>query len=65
MQHPFDMTIAPHRALFVFAVVNLVRWFTLMAKGLPEKRFRIQLLEAWRRSSHVTITFQPGNRYST
>jgi hypothetical protein len=64
MQQPFDMMLAPHRALFVFAVLNLLRWFTLMAKGLPQKRFRIQLLETWRRSSHVTITFQPGGRYS-
>ncbi|DBB11525.1 TPA: hypothetical protein ACH3X3_006927 [Trebouxia sp. C0006] len=62
MQQPFDMMLAPHRALFVFAVLNLLRWFTLMAKGLPQKRFRIQLLETWRRSSHVTITFQPGGR---
>ena len=64
MQHTFDMSLAAHRALFVFAVVNLLRWFMLMAKGLPERRFRIQLLETWRRSSHVTITFQPGGRYS-
>lgn len=63
MQQTFDMTVAPHRALFVFVGVNLLRWFTLMAKGLPDKRFRIQLLETWRRSSHVTITFQPGGRY--
>ncbi|KAL3151520.1 hypothetical protein ABBQ38_012518 [Trebouxia sp. C0009 RCD-2024] len=62
MQHVFDMSHAAHRALFVFAVVNLLRWFMLMAKGLPEMRFRIQLLETWRRSSHVTITFQPGGR---
>ncbi|KAL3146641.1 hypothetical protein ABBQ32_000871 [Trebouxia sp. C0010 RCD-2024] len=62
MQHTFDMSRAAHRALFVFAVVNLLRWFMLMAKGLPEVRFRIQLLETWRRSSHVTITFKLGGR---
>ncbi|KAL0056409.1 hypothetical protein WJX82_011028 [Trebouxia sp. C0006] len=62
MQQTFDMAVASHRALLVFVVVNLLRWFTLMAKALPEKRFRIQLLETWRRSSHVTITFQPGGR---
>ena len=45
MQQTFDMMHASQRALFVFAVVILLRWFTLMAKGLPDKRFRIQLLE--------------------
>ncbi|DBA96159.1 TPA: hypothetical protein ACH3X1_015641 [Trebouxia sp. C0004] len=33
-----------------------------MAKALLEKRFRIQLLETWRCSSHVIITFQPDGR---
>ncbi len=38
MQQTFDMTVAPHRALFVFVVVNLLRWFTLMAKGFAREK---------------------------
>ena len=62
MPNPFDMRVPSHRARFIFAVINLVRWFTLMTKQLPDRRFRVKLLEPWERANGVTITFQAGGR---
>jgi len=62
MLHSFDMREPSHRARFIFAVINLVRWFTLMTKQLPDRRFRVKLLEPWERANGVTITFQAGHR---
>lgn len=63
MAYSFDLCLPSHRARFVFAIINLVRWFTLMAKQLPDKRFRVKLLDPWQRPNAVTITFQAGRRY--
>ena len=62
MLNPFDMRVPSQRARFIFAVINLARWFTLMTKQLPDRRFRVKLLEPWERANGVTITFQAGGR---
>ncbi len=61
MLNPYNMQEPLQRAGFIFAVINLARWFTLMTKYLPDRRFRVKLLEPWERGN-VTITFQAGHR---
>lgn len=63
MANSFDLRHPSHRARFIFAVINLARWFTLVAKQLPDRRFRVKLLDPWQRPNGVTITFQAGRRY--
>ncbi len=62
MLHPFDLRELSHRARFISAVINLARWFTLMTKQLPDRRFRVKLLEPLERANGVMITFQAGHR---
>lgn len=62
MLHAFDMLQPTQRAKFISVAINLVRFFTLMAKQLPDRRFQVKLLDVWERPNGVLITFQPGNR---
>ncbi len=62
MKTGFDMSSGKHRALFLFAVGNLIRWITLVAQNLPDSNSRMLLLKPWQRSDYVTITLQCGGR---
>ena len=63
MKTEFDMSSSKHRAIFLFVVSNLTRWFTLVAQQLPELAVRTLLfLKPWERNAHVTITLQSAGR---
>ena len=47
MLHAFDMREPSHRARFIFAVINLARWFTLMTKHLPDGRLGSNYWSRW------------------
>ena len=62
MKTEFDMSYSKHRAIFLFAVSNLIRWITLVSKQLPDLAFGMLLMKPWERDEHVTITLQSGGR---